>query len=368
MTVSLRVVLDQLVDVVDADVAEAETQIARALVATAPRGCVVEAIVPAGSEGAVPDAAAVAEVTKAPLTRAKLSAAWQLGIAPGLNRGLIHAPSLMAPLVRHDRVNDNDQTVITVWDLCAWEVPDAMPRGAVAWHRSMVKRAEKYADAVIVPAHALAERLSEASPKLHSRIRVIPGAAPLGFAVPSDAVGRRRELMLPDELIVLAAGRCDDAALAAGLAAIASLGDEHAVVVLDIAEGGESRVEDLAAAAGLRAEVVHSRASLSPADRAAVFGAALAVVAPSALTAFPWRVVDAMALGVPVVAIASPIHQEILLDGGSLAPAEGLGEALAEVLSTDANRRRASVRAADRGSSFSWRDHAERVWALHAEL
>lgn len=368
MTVSLRVVLDQLIDVVDADVAEAGTQIARALIATAPRGCEVAAIVPTGAESAVPDAAPVAAVTKAPLARTKLAAAWQLGIAPGFNHGLIHAPSLMAPLVRHDRVNDNDQTVVTMWDLCAWEVGDELPRNTVAWNRSMLKRAEKYADAVIVPAHAMAARLAEVSPKLRSRLRVIQGAAPAGFALPSDAVGRRRDLMVPDEVVVLAGGKCDDAALAAGLSAVASLGDEYAVVLLDIPEGREPRVQDLAAAAGLRAEVVHSRGSLSAADRAAVLDAAVALVAPSTLTAFPWRIVEAMALGVPVVAVSSPIHEEILLDGGSIAGAADLGEALGLMLASEENRRRFSVRSSDRGKAFSWRDHAERVWALHAEL
>jgi hypothetical protein len=274
----------------------------------------------------------------------------------------------MAPLVRHDRINDNDQTVITLWDLCAWEVAEELPRNTVAWNRTMLKRAEKYADAVIVPAHAMAARLADIAPKLRSRVRVIQGAAPAGFAVPSDAVGRRRDLMVPDEVIVLAGGKCDDAALAAGLSAVASLGDEYAVVVLDISEGREPRVQDLAAAAGLRAEVVHSRGSLSAEDRAAVLDAAVAVVAPSTLTAFPWRVVEAMALGVPVVAVSTSIHDEIVLDGGSVADAADLGEALGLLLASEDNRRRFAVRSADRGKAFSWRDHAERVWAVHAEL
>ena len=368
MTVSLRVVLDQLTDVVDADVAEASVQLTRALVATAPRGCDVVAVVPAGSEDAVADVAPLSGVTRAPLARTKLAMAWQLGIAPGLSTGLIHAPSLMAPLVRHDRVNENDQTVVTLWDLCAWEVADAMARNTVAWNRSMLKRAEKYADAVIVPAHAMAAMLSEVAPRLRSRVRVISGAAPLGFAVPSDAVGRRRDLLIPDEVVVLAGGKCDDAALAAGLSAVASLGEEYAVVVLDIGEGREPRVQDLAAAAGIRAEIVHSRGALTAADRAAVLDAAVAVVAPSTLTAFPWRVVEAMALGVPVVAVASAVHEEVLLDGGSVVGAADLGEALGHVLSSEENRRRYAVRSADRGRAFSWRDHADRVWALHAEL
>lgn len=368
MTVSLRVVLDQLVDVVDPDVAEAATQIVRALVATAPRGCDVTAIVPSDAVDAASGIADVSSVTRAPFSRSRLAGSWQLGVTPGIGGGLIHSPSLMAPLVRHDRVNENDQTVVTLWDLCAWESPEQLSRGSVAWNRAMLKRAEKHADAVVVPAHAMIAALSEAAPKLRGRVRVISGAAPIGFSVPADAVGRRRDLGVPDEVIVLSGARCDDEALSAGLAAVSALNEEYAVVVLDVPEGQEPKVQDLAAAAGLRAEIVHPRAALPAADRAAVLDAAVALVAPSSLTAFPWRVVEALTLGRPVVAADSAVHQEILLDGGLAVPPTGLGEALAQILASDDARNRAHVRAMDRGRAFSWRDHADRVWALHAEL
>ncbi|MEV7693173.1 glycosyltransferase [Microbacterium sp. NPDC089189] len=368
MTVSLRLVLDQLVDASDADVAEASQQIARALISVAPRGCDVAAIVPAGAEEAAHAIDGLAAVTKAPLARPRLAASWQLGIVPGIGGGLIHATSLLAPLVRHDRANDNDQTVVTVWELCAWEVPDDLPRAVVAGQRALMKRVERYADAVVVPSHAMAERLAEISPKLSSRLRVIPGAAPVDFAAPSDAVGRRRELQIPEGAVVIAGARCDDAALAAGLSAVAALEGERSVVVLDIREGGEPRVVDLAEAAGLPASRLHIRGHLDAPDRAAVIDSAVALVAPSALTAFPWRAVDALALGIPVVAVDSAVHKEVLLDGALVAPAEQLGASLGQVLASDESRHRYAVRAGDRGRAFSWRDHAERVWALHAEL
>ncbi|BDZ38810.1 hypothetical protein GCM10025863_14240 [Microbacterium suwonense] len=39
----------------------------------------------------------VQDVRTLSLGRQELAAAWQLGIAPGVGGGLIHAPSLMAP-------------------------------------------------------------------------------------------------------------------------------------------------------------------------------------------------------------------------------------------------------------------------------
>lgn len=369
MPVSLRVVLHQLVDGVDADSAEVGLDIVRALIATAPTGCDVRAIVPADAEGAVADAPGLDKlggVTTAPLALGKLAAAWRFGLVRGVGGGLVHAPSLMAPLVRHDRVNENDQTVVTLWDLCAWERPDQLPRSWVSWIRAMLKRAERHADAVVVPTHAMAERLAELS-SLGGRLRVIPGAAPIGFAVPTDAVGRRRELLLPEEAVVIAGTRCDDAALAAGLSAVASLEDGVDVVVLDVPEGQEPRVAELAEEVGVSVSRVHSRGALAAPDRAAVLDSARALVAPSSLSAFPWRVVEAMALGVPVVAVASDVHREVLLDGGLFVSAAQLGEALSQVLHED-ERRRFSVRSADRGRAFSWQDHADRVWQLHAEL
>jgi glycosyltransferase involved in cell wall biosynthesis len=368
MTVTLRLVLDQLVDVVDPDAAEAAREIAAALVKTAPRGCAVGAIVPAGAESAAAEIAGLADVWRAPLARPALTASWQLGIAPGIGGGLIHAPSTLAPLVRHDRVNDNDQTVVTLWELCAWEVPGDLPRTMVAAQRALMRRAEKFADAVVVPTHALAAKLAEVAPRLTGRVRVIPGAAPQDFAVPSDAVGRRRELGVADDVIVVAGSRCEDAAFAAAFSAIGSRGYDRSVVVLDAVPGAEERVLDLASAAGLPAERVRVHAHLNAPDRAAVLDAASALISPSALSAFPWRAVEALALGVPIVAMASAVHEEVLLDGALIAPVESFSDALGQVLASEESRKRYAVRAADRGRAFSWRDHAERVWALHSEL
>ena len=82
-------------------------------------------------------------------------------------------------------------------------------------------------------------------------------------------------------------------------------------------------IADLASAAGIPERSVHVRGPLAAADRAAVFGAALAFVAPSRRAAFPWRVVDALTLGVPVIAADSAVHAEVIVDGGSLVEGDG---------------------------------------------
>ncbi|WP_223170900.1 glycosyltransferase [Microbacterium sp. NIBRBAC000506063] len=114
----------------------------------------------------------------------------------------------MAPLVKHDRLHDNDQTVATIWDLRAWERPEALPKSTVAWQRGMLRRAVRHADAVVVPSHAMAARLG-ALAGLGDRIRVIAGAPPERLSVPSDAARRRADLFLPAEYVVLSGDEAD---------------------------------------------------------------------------------------------------------------------------------------------------------------
>ncbi|WP_366941703.1 hypothetical protein [uncultured Microbacterium sp.] len=78
--------------------------------------------------------------------------------------------------------------------------------------------------------------------------------------------------------------------------------------------------------------------------------------------------IDALTLGVPIVAADSAVHREVVVDGGRLAEPDELSAALGEGLgSTDAVERLA-VLSGDRGRAFSWTGAAERVWQLHADL
>lgn len=371
MTALLRVVLDQVVAPTSADLSMASRELGRALVTAAPAGCAVEGIVPA-----VADAAGVVEasvpglfdLSRTALARRELAAAWQLGVAPGIGGGMIHSPTLMAPLVKHDRVHDHDQTVVTLWDLDAWERPGELARPAVTWHKAMLKRAVRFADAVVVPTHALAVRVAELG-AFGDRVRVIAGAAPAGFAVPTDEVGRRRALDLPEGFVLVAGSSAPSARLADAFDAVVRSGVDLPVVVLDVPAEDEQAVVALAVDAGIASESVHVHGALDDADRAAVLGGAVALIAPSRLQSFPWRVVEALAVGVPVIAADSAVHREVVWDGGSLvADVEAMADALSTVLGSAEVVDRFAVLAADRGRAFSWLSAAERVWQLHADL
>ena len=319
--------------VVDPDQAAASRDLAAGLVQTAPPNCTVDAIVPSGADV---DLRGIGEVRT------------------------LHAPTLLAPLVRHDRVHDNDQTTVTLWDLRAWEVPSQLSRGAVAWQRGMLRRAVKHADAVVVPSHSMAQRLSGLV-KLGDRIRVIAGAPPQGLVLPADATSRRDALGLPSEYLVLS-GPQDT--LAAGFRGAVAAGLD--AVVIGAAEGTEPRIAEIAAAAGLLERRAHVRGTLEVSDRAAVVAGARVFVSTDAVTGWPWRAVEAMSLGGPVVAVESGCHHDVLADGGAVVAEEALPEAIEDA--TGAGRERLRVLAADRSRAFSWASAAERVWSLHADL
>lgn len=360
MTTTLRVVLDPPA----AAAGGVPGELARALVAAAPAGCEVAAVVPAGEP--VAEVPGLAGVTRTRLSRAALATAWRTAAMPRLG-GMVHSTTLLAPLGRHDRAHDHDQTVVTLWDLRAWDTPHELPRGEAAWQHAMLRRAVRHADGIVVPTHAMAIRLAELAP-LGDRIRVIAGAAPDGFAAPQDAAGRLRALGVDAECIVVLGGDGASAGVPAGLAAAAAARrarPESAVVLLDAPAGLDVPAE--AAAVGLERVIVPT--GLDRGDRAALLAPAALVIAPSVQPTFPWRVLEALAVGAPIVAAASPAHDEVVLDGAVLAgDAAELTDAAVSVAGDPGATARLRVLAQDRARAFSWRGAAERIWQLHADL
>lgn len=369
MTTTLRVVFDPSAPGTGPDLATAARELAAALVTTAPTGCEVRAIVPSDAGDDTLAAQGVAAADRLPVGSAAAAALWRRGLRAGAGDGLIHSATLAAPLVRHDRVHDHDQTVVTLWDVRPWDHPDEVSRADAAWARAMLRRAVRHADAVVVPTHELAHRVAELAP-LGDRIRVIAGAPESALRVPSDEIGRRRGLGLPEGYVLLSGSSAASDRLRTGFEAVATSGRDTAVVVIDAPDGQEPAIAELAAAAGLPERRVHVRGHLEAPDRAAVLAGAVALLAPSDSTAFPWRTLDALRLGVPIVAADSATHRELLLDGATFAPGDAgsLGDELAATLASTSAVERLAVLSTDRGRAFSWAGAAERVWQLHAEL
>lgn len=360
---TLRVIVDDILLPGSGPVARYAEDLTRALIQTAPRGSDVAGVVAASPEG---DYARLRELLtgmrqlhKSALARRELAAAWQHGFTPLPGTGMVHAPSLFAPLRRHDRsLAPGDQTIVTIHDAIAWTHPDVLPPRTVSWTKAMGRRAQRHADAVVVPSHAVAADLDEHL-GLGDRMRVIGAAPTTTLVVPTDAAARRAAHGLGERYVV-GVVEGDPRNGYADLVAVAHAG----VAVVLLARAGDS-----AAVEGADALTVIEDAG--SADRAAILAGASAFVDPGIAAGPPGAVLDALALGIPVVATDLPATAELTADGALLVEpddASALTDAIRSVLDDAAAAEKLSVAGQDRAKAFTWRDAAEKVWQLHADL
>jgi glycosyltransferase involved in cell wall biosynthesis len=371
------IVDDVLTDVPDG-ISRYSLELTRQLIATAPRGCVVEGIVAARGETdrrllqqLLPGLVGIHAL---PVGARELALAWQMGVKLPLGGGLIHAPSLLAPLFKHD-ADALDQTTVTVHDVSAWTAPDAVGVVEAAWQKSMVKRARKFADAVVVPTHAVAEQLDDVA-KLGDRIRVIGGAPSDTLRVPADADARAEALRLPERYIATVSSLDPRKGLRPLISAMARPVLDGLPLVVVGPEGfrGE-RVSTVAMEAGMPEGRVRALGTLADPDLAVVLSRADVFAYPNLSSGFGLPVIEAMRFGTPVVHSNEPALSEVAFGAGVAVAkddADGyparLAEAIAAVLADDALRERLRFAGLDRAAAFSWRASAEQVWRLHAEL
>lgn len=379
-TTTLRVILDQVGGETPSGVGRYALELTRQLIGTAPRGCDVMGIVPSSPqeeydriEAELPG---LSRLFKSALDRRQLAAAWQHGFSRLPGSGMVHAPSLFAPLYRHDRLNNpGEQIVVTIHDAVPWTHPETLPASAVAWSRAMAKRAQRYADAIVVPTHAVAEQLIEAL-DLGDRIRVIAGAVSSTLALPDDAEERAARLGLPSRY-VLAMGPFEARKGISEL--IWALADPTAPAIPLVLAGPPSHadvdLDEVRKGARLSPDSVTALGALHDADLAVVYDRAAAVVVPSLAEGFALPVLEAMSFGTPVIHSDAPALLELAADAGLVVERDDfagyprrLAEAIRRVLEEPLLADELAVRGHDRVHAFSWRDAAEKTWQLHADL
>lgn len=355
---TLRVIVDDILTPGGGPLARYAEHLTRALTETAPRGSDVAGVVAASPDDdyarlrdALPR---LKTLHKSALARRELQAAWQHGFTVLPGSGMVHAPGLLAPLRRHDRtVSLDDQTVVTIHDALAWTHPELLPSRTVSWTKAMGRRAQKHADAVVVPTHALAAELDEHL-QLGGRVRVI-GTAP---TLPEGPHTTTRDL---PERYVVAVAEGDGRNGFSVLAEAASRLDVPVVLL--------ARAVDATTIEGVDKLTVIEDAD--PAERAGIVAGAAVYVQPSLAAGPAGTLLDAMALGRPVVATDLPAVAEVLAGAGELVPADDAGvlaDTVRALLDDASAAERAGVAADDRAKAFTWRDAAEKVWQLHADL
>jgi glycosyltransferase involved in cell wall biosynthesis len=293
---------------------------------------------------------------------------------------MLHAPTLFAPLRNHDRVNERgNQVVVTIHDAAAWAHPEFLSAKELSWTKAMATRAVKYADAIVVPTHAVADELEQYL-DLGDRIRVIGGAASHGLTKPADADARAKRLGLPAHYIATVGDSAARHGIGYLLAALKSgsakskSGDELHLVVIG-AERDPGALDAAITEAGIDKSRVLGLGAVDDADYATAISRATALVHPTLANGFGLPMLEAFALGVPVIHAGTPSLIEVAGEAGVSIPVSDtaaypglLAQAIARVDTDTDLRTTLSILGEDRSRVFTWRAVAESVWQLHADL
>jgi len=379
---TLRIIIDQILAPVPGGIGRYAEELTRALIESAPPGCFVEGIVSSSTDAQYAELErklpGLSHLYKSALARRELSAAWQHGFTRLPGKGMVHATSLLAPLSRHDRLNgtgNTEQIAVTIHDVVPWTHPETLTPHGASWHKAMAKRAYRFADAVVVPTHAVAGQLAEIF-DFGERVRVIGSAVSPKLALPADADARAEALELPERFI-LAVGTLEPRkALEPLIRSLASPeSSDLPLLIVGPAGWGDVDVASIAADAGLAADRVRPLGYLSDADLSVALDRATVFVMPSLAEGFGLPIIEAFSFGTPVVHSDDPALVEVAGEAGVVvqrADAAGYPErlavAIASVTSDDGYAARLGQFGLDRAHLFSWRNSAEKVWQLHADL
>ncbi|WP_158885266.1 glycosyltransferase family 4 protein [Amycolatopsis anabasis] len=352
----LVVIAEQLLAPVPGGTGRYTAELLRALAATAPPGWTVSSVVARHAEVEAARIDGVDGPRILPLPPRTLIAAWQLGVPWWPGGDAVHAPTPLAP----PRAPRGRTLSVTVHDTVPWTHPETLTPRGVSWHRAMIGRAARRADALVVPTEAVAG-------DLRRRVAVRAEITVAGHGV-AEALTRDEPtgLDLP-ERYVLAIGTLEPRK---GIDVLIAAMREVDVVLLLAGQPGWGGLDprELAREHGLPAERVRVLGRVPDAELGAVLRRASVLAAPSLAEGFGLPVLEAMAAGVPVVHSDVPALVEVAGGAGLAVPrgdAGALAAALREVLGSPARAAGLAAAGRSRAARFSWARSAEAVWTTH---
>lgn len=357
---TLTVVLEQLLAPIPGGTGRYAREITTALAADPPPGWDVQGVTafhrdPAAA--AIPGAAGPRRLAAGHRVLAEL---WMRGLPPYPRGDRIHATTPLAP-------GGRTPIVTTVHDAVPWTHPELLTPRGVRWHRSIIGRQIRRADAIVVPSLAVADDLAGIFPAASDRLVVVPHGV-TALPAPADAAERRRRLGLPDRYVTAVATLEPRKGLDVLVRAIADpAADGIGLVVVGPPGWGGVDLAGLARAAGLPPGRVVATGRIDDADLGAVLDGAAVLAAPSRSEGFGLPVLEAMAAGVPVVTSDAPALVELVGPAGLVARRED-ATALAVALATATEPDTAAALAAAgraRSAEFTWAAAAAAVWKVH---
>jgi glycosyltransferase involved in cell wall biosynthesis len=315
----------------------------------------------------VPD---VAGPRALPLPRRALTALWERGVHLWPGGDAVHAPTPLAPPApRRGRC-----MVVTVHDTVPFTHPETLTRRGAAWHQAMIQRAARRANAIVVPTVAVAEDLARHAPG-PATVAVVPHGVPEPFRVdiePALAQATASRLKLPDAY-VLAVGTVEPRkGLDVLIEAMAKpYGPDLPLVVVGPRGWGEVDLAALAERHRLAPGRLRVLGRISDDDLAVVLRRAAVLAVPSRAEGFGLPVLEALAVGTPVVHSDVPALVEVAGDAGVAVPrddARTLAATLRAVLDDGPGTERRVAQGRLRAEAFTWQHAAAELWRLHTRF
>jgi glycosyltransferase involved in cell wall biosynthesis len=319
----------------------------------------------AGQGPRPPASSGTSGLRRLPLGSKVLSRMWERGIGPApRDADVVHATTLLVPPRRRAAL------VVTIHDVVPWTHPETLTPRGLGFHRRMGARAAREADLIVTDTVAVADQIRDILSPSAQVIAVHPGFSS-GLTVPDDAQTRRARHVGEDDYLLFVGTSEPRKGLDTLLEALSepALAGQSLVVVGPRGWGGVDVGQD-AEARGIGGRVTVT-GPVGDADLAALYAGASLVVMPSRAEGFGLPVLEAMALGVPVVTSDDPAMREVGGGASALFPVgdpTALCAAILRVLSDPGLRAQMIEWGRSRAQDFDWLDSARTLWGLYARL
>jgi glycosyltransferase involved in cell wall biosynthesis len=362
--VRLAVVVEQLLAPVPGGTGRYTRELAAALAAAASAGDTVTGWTAWHPDTAAARVAGVAGPRRLAMPAPLLFRGWPRGVGPRpRDADVVFAPTVLAP----PRRRRGPALVAVVHDTVPWTHPETLTRRGVSFHRRSIGRLA-HADAVIVPTRAVASDLPRHVPLDATRVHVIgEGVSDALTTLPADAEGRAARLRLPPAYLLMVGTIEPRKGVDTALAALAEP-TAPALPLLIVGRPGWGGVDPIAEAR--RLGVADGRVRLLPGlddgDLAVVLRRASALLVPSRSEGFGLPVVEAMAIGTPVVVSDAPALVETAAGAAEVVPVgDPAALAIAAALAADPrNRARYAAPGRAVAARHTWRAAAELLWPV----
>lgn len=261
--------------------------------------------------------------------------------------------------------------VMTIHDLTAWRFPKAMSLKGYVYFRSMLRFWAPRSSAVLTVSTSVREEVARYLGLPRSRISVVspgPRLSLLTDAPQSDMYHLQSFGLAPGYVLHVGTmePRKNLAVLVEAVAKAADTGLGLRLVLVGRQGWGMNRLHDAICRFGLQRSVVLLGHVTDP-ELAALYRGARFLVQASIYEGFGLPLVEAMALGCPVIASDIPAHREVLGDAGEYfdpLDSDALAKKM-QALSSEHARASLIAKGQARTARFTWPEAAKRVIELY---